>query len=316
MRTRVASSDWCASRKVVSVTASGVCARSAAANPAGPSSSSRWREPAGAGAVRSIVGQLVGRVDRRPAPSPFGWLTVTSASQLRILVPRSFETACRARSCGRSSMNEVLRSPAMNAGSSSTACRNGMFVETPRMRNSARARLARATAAGKSRPRQVSFASIESKCGLICAPAAIGAAVEADAGAAGRAVRRDLAGVGPEPGRRVLGGDAALQRGAAQLDARPAARPRSARVSPAAMRICDCTRSTSVTSSVTVCSTWMRGFISMKTCWPARSPAVSSEELDRAGVDVADRLRERDRRRGRAPARTLVGEVRRRARSR
>ena len=27
-----------------------------------------------------------------------------------------------------------------------------------------------ATAAGKSRPRQVIFASIESKCGLICAP--------------------------------------------------------------------------------------------------------------------------------------------------
>ncbi len=41
--------------------------------------------------------------------------------------------------------------------------------------------------------------------------------------------------------------------------------PRSARLSPAAIRICDCTRSTSVTSSVTVCSTWIRGFISMKT---------------------------------------------------
>ena len=48
-----------------------------------------------------------------------------------------------------------------------------MFVETPRMRNSARARLARATADGKSRPRQVSLASIESKCGLICDPAAV-----------------------------------------------------------------------------------------------------------------------------------------------
>ena len=48
-----------------------------------------------------------------------------------------------------------------------------MLVETPRMRNSASARLARATAEGKSRPRQVSFASIESKCGLICEPAAV-----------------------------------------------------------------------------------------------------------------------------------------------
>ena len=41
--------------------------------------------------------------------------------------------------------------------------------------------------------------------------------------------------------------------------------PRSASVSPAAIRNCEPTRSTSVTSSVTVCSTWMRGFISMKT---------------------------------------------------
>lgn len=53
-------------------------------------------------------------------------------------------------------------------------------------------------------------------------------------------------------------------------------RPSSASVSPAAMRIWLATRSTSVISSVTVCSTWMRGFISMKTCSPARSPAVSS----------------------------------------
>ncbi len=48
-----------------------------------------------------------------------------------------------------------------------------MFVATPRMRNSASARLARATAEGKSRARHVSFASIESKCGLICEPAAV-----------------------------------------------------------------------------------------------------------------------------------------------
>ena len=40
--------------------------------------------------------------------------------------------------------------------------------------------------------------------------------------------------------------------------------PMSARVAPPAMRICDCTRSIPVTSSVTVCSTWMRGFTSRK----------------------------------------------------
>ena len=40
--------------------------------------------------------------------------------------------------------------------------------------------------------------------------------------------------------------------------------PISSRVAPPAMRICDCTRSMPVTSSVTVCSTWMRGFTSRK----------------------------------------------------
>ena len=38
----------------------------------------------------------------------------------------------------------------------------------------------------------------------------------------------------------------------------------AASVAPAAIRIWACTRSTLVTSSVTVCSTWMRGFTSMK----------------------------------------------------
>ena len=45
-----------------------------------------------------------------------------------------------------------------------------MFVETPRIRNSATARRARATAMSKVRPRQVSLASIESKCAETSAP--------------------------------------------------------------------------------------------------------------------------------------------------
>ena len=48
-----------------------------------------------------------------------------------------------------------------------------MLVETPRMRNSASPRFARATAAEKSRPWQVIFTSIESKCGLMRVPGAI-----------------------------------------------------------------------------------------------------------------------------------------------
>lgn len=46
-----------------------------------------------------------------------------------------------------------------------------MFVATPRMRNSATARRARPIADLKSRPRQVSLTSIESKCALISVPA-------------------------------------------------------------------------------------------------------------------------------------------------
>jgi hypothetical protein len=105
------------------------------------------------------------------APPPLGWFTVVSASQVTIFVPRSFD-GFAVSSSGRSSMNDVERSPAMNAGSSSTACRNGMFVETPRSRNSASPRRARRTADGKSRARQVIFTSIESKCGETCEPAA------------------------------------------------------------------------------------------------------------------------------------------------
>ena len=53
-------------------------------------------------------------------------------------------------------------------------------------------------------------------------------------------------------------------------------RPRSARLEPEAMSSWEVTRSTSVTSSVMVCSTWIRGFISMNTCSPARSPSVAT----------------------------------------
>ena len=52
--------------------------------------------------------------------------------------------------------------------------------------------------------------------------------------------------------------------------------PSSASVSPEAMRNCACTRSIPVTSSVTVCSTWMRGFISMKTWRPSSSTRNST----------------------------------------
>ena len=63
-----------------------------------------------------------------------------------------------------------------------------------------------------------------------------GPAVEADACSAGRPVGGDRAGVGPEAVRRILGRDPALQRCAVD-PITSWERPRSPRLSPAAMRI-------------------------------------------------------------------------------
>ncbi len=67
-------------------------------------------------------------------------------------------------------MKSVLTPPAAKSGSSTTACRKGMLVDTPRTRNSASARRALVTACAQSRPRQVSLTSRESKCGLTSVP--------------------------------------------------------------------------------------------------------------------------------------------------
>ena len=114
VRTRVASSDWCASRNVVSVTARADCSRSARANPAGPSARSRSRLPAGGAAVRSIAGSLLPG-ETETGFSPYGRLTVTSPSQFSSFVARSRDGWLVSR-CGRSSMNDVLRSPARKRG--------------------------------------------------------------------------------------------------------------------------------------------------------------------------------------------------------
>ncbi len=53
-------------------------------------------------------------------------------------------------------------------------------------------------------------------------------------------------------------------------------RPSPASVSPAASRNWSCTRSTPVTSSVTVCSTWRRAFVSMNQNSPSASSPAST----------------------------------------
>ena len=119
--------------------------------------------------------------------------------------------------CGRSSMKLVVTRPARKSGSSSTAARNGRFVATPRMRNSATARRARRTAFAKVWLLQVSLTSMESKCGLTSAATCVPPSSRTP-GAARRAVGADHARVRPEAVGRVLGGDPALQRGAVDMD--------------------------------------------------------------------------------------------------
>ena len=102
-----------------------------------------------------------------------------------------------------------------------------------------------------------------------------GAAVEPDPHAAGAAEDLEPADPRLEPLGGILGGDAALDGGAANVD-RVLAQADVVERLTAAMRICACTKSTPVTSSVTVCSTWMRGLASMKKWLPLPSTRNSN----------------------------------------
>ena len=93
-----------------------------------------------------------------------------------------------------------------------------MFVATPRTLNSATARLARATASGKVRPRHVSLTRRESKCGDTSAPTYVQPS-RPHAVAARGTVSRHPAGIRSEVVRRVLRRDPALQGRARHLDA-------------------------------------------------------------------------------------------------
>ena len=135
MRTRVASSDWCASRKVVSVTRDPLLLAQVGGEALGaelraaPAASRRAPGPS-----RSMSGSLLTGSTLTGA-SPCGLLTVTSASQVSSRVPRSALGRALSRS-GCSSMKLVVTLPARKSGSSRSAIRNGMLVATPRIRNS------------------------------------------------------------------------------------------------------------------------------------------------------------------------------------
>ena len=283
---RVASRLWWASRKVVSVTATSVASRSDRAKPAGPSASSRSRHQAAAGRPASRASLLRGRT--RVVTGPLGRLTVTSARKVSSFVARSALTRAESSS-GRSSMNDVVARPSWKTGSARTASRNGMLVETPRMRNSASARWARRTAIGKviATARELDEHRVE--VGADLGADEDGAAVEAHAAAAGGAVDRDGAGVGTEAVGGVLRRDAALQREALGADVVLAQPHRRERVARCDLHLHDDEVDVGDLLGDRVLDLDARVHLDEDV-----AAVLAEEELDGAGVDVADRAGERD----------------------
>ena len=164
-----------------------------------------------------------------------------------------------------------------------------MLVATPRIRNSATARRARSTASSKVRPRQVSLVSIESKCAETSAPVYVvppSSRMPAPPGDRYAVIR-------PVSGRKPLAGSSVVIRHCSatpRVRTLSCRRPRSASVSPdgdpqlgldqvdigdfLGDRVLDLDAGVHLDEDV---------------------PAVGrDEELDGAGVDVADLLGEGD----------------------
>ncbi len=163
MRKRVASSDWWASRKVVSVISRRSCARIHVANPAGPSSRSRSRLPVGSsgrGVTAGMWGTGVWVGTGRSTASGFPF-TRTSAMNESSRVARSRRGRKR-KSSGVSSTKRVVYSPARNDRWAMRASRNGRLVFTPRMRNSRSARSIRRVHSSWLGAQAVTFSSSES----------------------------------------------------------------------------------------------------------------------------------------------------------
>ena len=162
VRTRVASSDWCASRNVVSVISSRFCSVVHAAKPSGPSSCKSCRVPFGA--AEASCGGATAAFNRfgTAFPATCGLpFTITSARYPSSFVARS----CRGtkwNSALVSSSHRVLTFPAWKSGWFTTFSRNRMFVFTPRTRNSRRHRSILWQVCANSRPHAVVFTSSES----------------------------------------------------------------------------------------------------------------------------------------------------------
>jgi hypothetical protein len=164
VRMRVAKSDWCASRSVVSVTRTRGSSRIQRANAVGPSSRRRSRDPAGSGTSGSATGRRGRTWVRSGTVRPFmsGWpLTVTSPRKCSRRVARSRRRA-RLNSVGVESMKRVVTLPAPKSGWLMTFSTNCRLVATPRIRNSRKARSIRRIASPAVGAHAVTFTSSES----------------------------------------------------------------------------------------------------------------------------------------------------------
>ena len=164
VRTRVASSDWCASRNVVSVSSSRFCCVRPRGEPLRPElveqlaraarrrAGDRAAEPA---RLRSVRGTRLARHLGIAVDDDVGRGRSAAWS-------RGPARGAKRNSAGVSSRNVVVALPAWKVGLLTTFSRNGMLVLTPRMRNSRSARSMRWQACGNSRPQAVIFTSSES----------------------------------------------------------------------------------------------------------------------------------------------------------
>ena len=193
---RVASSDWWASRKVVSVTATAVCSRSASANASGPGGAAGPARPAQAG-VEVEGGQLAARRDRGcgPAVRLVDGDLGEVGQQLGAAVggnARGAQLGPLVDEGGAEPPRLEVRAP--RAGPAGTGCswpHRGCGTRRGAPGPPHRGGEVR-SAAG-----ELDQHGVEVRADL--GAHEDGAAVEPHAGAARRAVRRDPAGVGPEP---------------------------------------------------------------------------------------------------------------------
>mmetsp|Transcript_27834 Transcript_27834/g.79368 ORF Transcript_27834/g.79368 Transcript_27834/m.79368 type:complete len:214 (-) Transcript_27834:657-1298(-) len=154
----------------------------------------------------------------------------------------------------RSSTHVVCTPPRPTSGCARTRSRNSLFTLRPSTTKSSTALRARPSASAWSAPRTMSLAIIGSYAVTASVPEATELSTRTPPGSRYSATRPPPPGSKPT---RTWMATPSIRSSSCRM-------PRSPRDLPAATRSCSCTRSSPATSSVMVCSTWMRGFNSKK----------------------------------------------------